>query len=87
MLKEGESTKITIHAADPNNEPLEYIAMGIGNYEPDPENVFTKIAAHDYIGEPFFGSHIYEFYVINESNIVSEVAEFEIIITQWVENK
>jgi hypothetical protein len=82
VLKEGESAKIIIHAADPNNEPLEYIAYGIGHYEPDPENVFTIRAKSDYIGEPFFGSHIYEFYVINKSNIVSEVAKFEIIISE-----
>ena len=82
VLKEGESAKITVHAADPNNEPLKYDAIGIGHYEPDPENVFTVIARRGSIGEPFFGSHIYEFFVINEINIVSEIAEFEIIVTQ-----
>jgi hypothetical protein len=82
VLKEGESAKITVHASDPNNEQLEYDAIGLGSYEPDPSNVFTLNATHDNVGVPFFGSHKYKFVVINESNVVSEVADFEIMISQ-----
>ena len=81
-LKEGDTTKITIHASDPNNESLEYDAIGIGHYEPDPENVFTLISSPSNVPDPFWGSHVYEFIVINESNVVSEIAEFEIIISE-----
>lgn len=82
VLKYGESSKLTVYASDPNNELLEYDVIGLSNYERDPENVFTEVATHDYVGEPFFGSHIYEFVVINESNVVSEIVEFELIISE-----
>jgi hypothetical protein len=82
VLKEGDIAKITVHASDPNNEILEYDAIGVGNYEPDPENVFTEIITRDYVGEPFYGSHVYDFVVINESNVVSEVANIELLIVE-----
>jgi len=73
-LKEGESTKITIHATDPNNEPLEYQTQpGLAKLETDPENVFTYVASRDHVPEPFFGSHDIKIVVINKSNIVSDI--------------
>ncbi|MDZ7263000.1 MAG: hypothetical protein ONB16_00355 [candidate division KSB1 bacterium] len=82
-LKEGETTKITIQASDPYNEPLEYVFnFGLYHVESDPKNVFTFEASRDYVPAPFFGSHILKFIVVNESNVVSEVAEFEITIFQ-----
>jgi len=82
VMKEGETSKITLHASDPDNESLEYYGYGIGHYEPDPENIFTLNAMSDFIGDPFYGSHVYWFMVINKSNVLSEIAEFEIIISQ-----
>src|SRR4030042_325316 len=61
ILNEGEMSKITVHASDPNNESMEYQGIGIGHYDPDPENMFTVIAHPDNIGEPFFGPHKYNF--------------------------
>ncbi|MBN1416880.1 MAG: hypothetical protein JW973_17415 [Bacteroidales bacterium] len=81
LMKAGETSKITLHASDPRNEPLAYVGIGIGHYEPDPENVFTVIAHTDFIGKPFFGAHVYQFLVINAINIVSETEEFEITIS------
>ena len=82
VLKEGEISKISVHASDPNNEALEYDAIGLSHSESDPENVFTLVASSDYVQSPFLGSHFYKFVVINESNVVSEVAEFEIEISE-----
>lgn len=82
VLRYGESSRITVYASDPNNERLEYIVVGLRNSDLDPENVFTEEATHDYVGEPFFGSHIYEFVVVNESNVVSEIVELELIISE-----
>ena len=79
-FKEGESTKITVNAIDPGNEALEYIFQGLFHNDYDPENVFTFTASRDYVGEPFFGSHTIEFYVINESNVLSRSAEITIKI-------
>jgi hypothetical protein len=81
-LNEGEMTKIAIYASDPDNEPLDFNVLGLGSYEPDPANVFTLYANRNYVGEPFFGVHTYQFVVINQNNVVSEISEFEIIINQ-----
>jgi hypothetical protein len=82
VLKEGETAKIIVYATDPNNEPLEYSNPGLVCSKSDPANVFTVIASTSYISAPFLGSHIYTFFVINESNSVSEGVEFEIQITE-----
>ena len=83
VLKEGETAKITVYANDPNNEPLEYSSgPGLVHSKSDPAYVFTVIASPSYISAPFLGSHIYTFFVVNESNAVSEAAEFEIQITE-----
>lgn len=82
ILHEGESAQITVTASDPNNEPLEYV-FDAGLFRGDnPENVFTMIASRNYVSEPFIGSHIYKFIVYNESNVISEEAELEIMISE-----
>ena len=81
-VKDGDSTKITIHATDTNNELLEYQAQpGLIRFQSDPENVFTFVASRDQVSEPFFGSHKIKFVVINESNVVSGIAEITVNIT------
>jgi len=83
VLKEGNTCKITVNAYDPYNEPLEYVFnFGLFHVESDPENIFTFEASRDYVPEPFFGPHILKFIVMNESNAVSETAEFTITIVQ-----
>lgn len=80
-VMEGDSTKITIHATDPNNESLEYQAQpGLIRFQSDPENVFTFVASRDQVSEPFFGSHNIKFVVINNSNVVSGIAEVTVNI-------
>ena len=81
-LQEGENTKVTIHASDPYNESLEYVVVGLTHVEIDPENVFTLTATRSHVPSPFFGPHSYNFIAVNESNVVSEVVEFEIKIIQ-----
>lgn len=81
-LKEGESCKITVKASDPYRKSLDYVANGLSPASGKSKNVFLFQASRDYVSEPFFGSHIYKFIVINESNVVSEPAEFKITITQ-----
>jgi len=82
-LGEEESTKVTVNAFDPKNEQLEYVCHpGLIHGDNDPENVFTFIASRDYIPEPFWGKHILKFIVVNESNVISEEAESEIIISE-----
>lgn len=81
-LKDGDSTKITIHATDPNNESLEYQTQpGLIKFQSDPENVFTFVASRDQVSEPFFGSHKIKFVVINKSNVVSSTTEITVNIT------
>lgn len=81
-LKEGETCKITVNASDPHNEPLDYIVIfGLG-LAGDLKNVFLFQAFRDNVPEPFWGSHILKFTVINESNVVSETAELKITISQ-----
>lgn len=82
-VREGESTKITINASDPSAEPLEHVSHpGLIHFDSDPPNVFTFIASRDYVPAPFWGSHIFNFIVFNESNVSSEIAELEIEISQ-----
>lgn len=80
-LKEGDSTKVTIVATDPDDELLEYQTQpGLVKLPTDPENVFTFVAARDQISEPFLGSHHIKCVVINKSNVVSKPAEIKITI-------
>ncbi len=80
VMNYGETTLITVYASDPANQELQYNSIGLSNSKY--QNVFVEVATPSYVPEPFFGSHIYEFTVINESNAISEVAEFELIITE-----
>jgi hypothetical protein len=77
QLKEGEETEITVNAYDPHSEDLEYISNLLYNIS---SNKFILIASKDYGLEPFIGKHVFEFYVINESNFVSKKKEIEIEI-------
>ena len=81
-LREGDTAKITINASDPNNEPLEYVCIGLAQPDSNPINVFTIEASRGNIADPFWGSHTYKFQVINGSNILSESAEITINISQ-----
>ncbi len=80
-LIEGDTTKIIIDAIDPNNEDLEYITIGVSQWNEDPKNVFTLVASRDFIPEPFYGTHTFEFIVINESNFVSRIEKIELEIS------
>jgi hypothetical protein len=82
VLIDGESSIVTVYASDPHNKSLEYEVIGMTNRESDPENVFIERATRDFIGEPFYGTHKYEFIVMNESNVYSEIAEFELTIIE-----
>ncbi len=80
-IQVGESTKITIHAIDPNNEVLEYLFLpGLIKDQNDPDNVYTFIASPDYVPSPLVGEHIIKVMVINESNVVSEIKQIVINI-------
>lgn len=82
VLKEGETTKITIHVFNLNNEPLEYSAVGVTHYNVDPENVFTERAVRGYIEAPFFATHQYGAVVMNKSNAISEETHFQITVIE-----
>lgn len=77
-IKEGEEATITVNAYDPDNEDLEYIYYGVAQVT---LNKFRFFASRDYVSEPFIGNHTLKFYVINESNFVSQKKEIEIEIT------
>lgn len=80
-LREGDSTKVTIVATDPNDEPLEYQTQpGLVKLPIDPDNVFTFVATRDQVSEPFLGSHQVKCVAINKSNVVSRLAEIKITI-------
>ncbi|MFN8207028.1 MAG: hypothetical protein U0T82_06410 [Bacteroidales bacterium] len=80
VLKEDESTYITVHATDPYNEPLYYHSGETNHYDALPENVFLKSANRSSFRDPFTGKHQLSFWVINDLNMVSETAIFEIEI-------
>lgn len=81
-VTEGDTIKITIHAADPNNESLEYNARpGLIKFQSDAENMFTLIASREMVSEPFWGPLKIKFIVINQSNVVSGIAEITVNIT------
>jgi len=84
-IKEGEFSKITINAIDPEGEPLEYeFFPGLGRTEGDPENMFTFRASRSNVPEPFFGSHTIKVVVINKSNVVSRIFETEVNIFKYL---
>jgi len=71
-LKLNEMAVMTVKAYDPKGKKIEYArSPGIMKNADDPANVFRIYASRDNWGEPFYGTHIIEAWVVNEDNFVS----------------
>ena len=78
-LAENEEATITINASDPLSQIEHYRTLGGAiKYEDDPVNVFRTIADRGVFGEPFYGTHIIQAWVINEYNFFSRIYEIEL---------
>lgn len=77
-LKQDKNTKFKIDAVDINNETLEYqFSPGLTKFKNDPKNVFTYIDTNHKL-EKYPVKQKIKVVAINENNVVSEIAEFDL---------
>ncbi|MEN8158105.1 MAG: hypothetical protein ABFS10_14225 [Bacteroidota bacterium] len=82
VLREGESTTVTVYASDPGNQSIEYDVIGMTKLDTEEGNSFREHATVDFMGANLTGTHSYNFLVMNEANVYSEMATFQLTVLE-----